>query len=248
VPVLIFLPDIEPGGTIRLLRRLARKVALTLPESASYFPNTPTEVTGYPLRQDFVQATRQAGIAHFGLDAERPVLLVFGGSRGARSINYALLKIVPELLADGVQIIHVTGSLDWPDFEHKQAEFGPDYRVYGFLHKDMGLAQAAADLVVSRAGASILAEYPFFGLPSILVPYPHAWRYQKVNADYLVERGAALRLDDEAMEEQLLPLIRALVKDQTRLLAMRDKAQALARGDGARRVAVVLTQLAGEAE
>ncbi|MBZ0300000.1 MAG: UDP-N-acetylglucosamine--N-acetylmuramyl-(pentapeptide) pyrophosphoryl-undecaprenol N-acetylglucosamine transferase [Anaerolineae bacterium] len=246
VPVLIFLPDIEPGATIRTLRRLARQVALTVPESDSYFPRTPTIVTGYPLRAAFQQATREAAIAHFGLDEERKTLLVFGGSRGARSINRALLDILPDLLADGVQVLHVSGTLDWPEVEARRDALGsPDhYHAYAYLH-EMPLAFAAADLAVSRAGASTLAEFPYFGLASILVPYPHAWRYQKVNADYLAERGAALRMDDERLAEDLLPAIRAFLQDEARLATMRACARALARPDGADRLAAALIHLAG---
>ena len=246
VPGMIFLPDIEPGSTIQTLRRLVKQVALTVPESEVYFPHTPTVVTGYPLRAAFVTATRAAGRAHFGLDNSRPVLLVFGGSRGARSINQVLLAILPDLLADGVQVLHVTGTLDWPEVVARPAEAG--YKAFAYLHHDMGLAQAAADLVVSRAGASTLAEFPLFGLPAILVPYPYAWRYQKVNADYLAERGAAVRLDDAQMHQHLLPQIRAILGDADRLAQMRDCARALSRPNGASRLAATLTQLAGGSE
>lgn len=244
VPILVFLPDIEPGATIRLLRRLATMIALTGPESETYFPGVTTLVTGYPLRQNFMRATRQAALEHFGLDSGRQTLLVFGGSRGARSINRALAAILPDLLADDVQVLHVTGTLDWPEVEAALA--GHDgYHAFAYLRDDMGLAQAVADLVVSRAGASILAEFPYFGLPSVLVPYPHAWRYQKVNADYLTERGAAVRLDDERLAADLLATIRALLADAARLAQMRASAQALARPDGASRLAAELVQLAG---
>ena len=101
----------------------------------------------------------------------------------------------------------------------------------------MALALASADLVVCRSGASVLGELPLFGLPSVLVPYPYAWRYQKVNADYLVERGAALLLRDEDMADQLLPTLRSLLADPARLAAMRDCAAALAQPDGAWNVA-----------
>lgn len=247
VPIMIYLPDIEPGSTIRWLRRLASQIALTVPESAAYFPGVSTVVTGYPLRTDFRQATRAAAQDYFGLDSARKTLLVFGGSRGARSINRALLAVLPELLADGVQVIHVSGTLDWPEVEARRAALpdNSDYHAFPYLHHEMGLAQAAADLVVSRAGASTLAEFPYFGLPSILVPYPHAWRYQKVNADYLTERGAAVRLDDERLAEDLLPTVRALLHDPMRLAQMRAHAQALACPDGANRLAAALAYLAG---
>jgi UDP-N-acetylglucosamine--N-acetylmuramyl-(pentapeptide) pyrophosphoryl-undecaprenol N-acetylglucosamine transferase len=246
VPVMIYLPDIEPGATIRALRRLAKQVALTVPESEAYFPDMPTVVTGYPLRAEFRAATREAAFAHFGLDSGRKTLLVFGGSRGARSINRALLDILPEVLADGVQVLHVSGTLDWPEVEAYRAKLadGQHYHAFAYLHHEMALAFAAADLAVCRAGASTLGEFPYFGLPSILVPYPHAWRYQKVNADYLAERGAALRLDDDRLGAELLPTIRVLFHDETRLNEMRDCARALARPDGASRLAAALVHLA----
>lgn len=253
VPVLIYLPDVEPGASIRLLRRFARRVALTVPESAAFFRAGQTVVTGYPLRRAVTEATRQAGLAHFALDAGRPTLLVFGGSRGARSLNRALLAAAPALLAAGVQLVHITGSLDWPEVAAARAALaaqGVDvtrYRAFPYLHREMGLALAAADLAVSRAGASVLGEFPLFGLPSVLVPYPHAWRYQRVNADYLAARGAALVLDDERLSDQLLPTVRGLLAAPDRLADMRQQAAALARPDGAARLASELVHLAGEA-
>jgi UDP-N-acetylglucosamine--N-acetylmuramyl-(pentapeptide) pyrophosphoryl-undecaprenol N-acetylglucosamine transferase len=248
VPSLIYLPDVEPGLAIRVLERLSQKVAITVPDSSRYC-SAQTVVTGYPLRQDMMNATREGGIAYFQLDPSRKTLLVFGGSRGARSINNALIAILPQLLADGVQVIHVSGTLDWPQVEIAR-ETLPDathYHAYPYLHHEMGLAMAAADLVVSRAGASILGEFPAFSLPSILVPYPHAWRYQKVNADYLAERGAALVMNDSDMTEQLLPTVRTLLESTAQLDEMRSAAAALAQHDSAWRVGQELLRLAGEA-
>jgi UDP-N-acetylglucosamine--N-acetylmuramyl-(pentapeptide) pyrophosphoryl-undecaprenol N-acetylglucosamine transferase len=108
----------------------------------------------------------------------------------------------------------------------------------------MGLALRAADLVVSRAGAAILGEFPAFGVPSVLVPYPHAWRYQKVNADYLVSAGAAVRLDDQDLSAELLPTIIRLMADATKLDEMRTAARALDRPGAARQLADLLAGLA----
>ena len=247
MPALIFLPDIEPGATIRLLRRFVSRVALTVPDSARWFPDVPTVVTGYPLRRAFTEATRAAGQAHFGLDPQRRTLLVFGGSRGARSINRALLAVLPQLLAEGVQVLHVSGELDWPEVVAQRAALADasGYQAFPYLHHEMGLAQAAADLALSRAGASVLAEFPQAGLPALLVPYPWAWRYQKTNADWLVARGAALLMEDARMDEELLPTLRALLRDEARLQRMRAAARALAQPEGARRLAAELLQLAG---
>lgn len=247
IPMMIYLPDIEPGLTIQVLKRFARRVALTLAESKVYFPTNETVVTGYPLRQVMLKATREAAVKHFGLDADRKTLLVFGGSRGSRAINNALLDVTPQLLASGIQVIHVTGTLDWADIEARLKTMGDlsGYHAFPYLHHEMGLAMAGADLVVSRSGASVLGEFPYFALPSILIPYPHAWRYQKVNADYLAERGAAIYLDEAKMAETLLPTVRDLLLDERRLGEMRESAKALAHPQAATRAAEELVRLVG---
>lgn len=259
IPMLIFLPDIEPGLTIKYLRFLARKVALTVAESAQYFREGQTVVTGYPLRKAMLEAAEQtanrespnfmAALAHFGLESGCKTVLVFGGSRGARAINIAVIEILPQLLAAGYQIIHVTGTLD-ADRTREQVDalgelpFAEHYHPYAYLHEDMALSMAVADVVVCRAGASTLAEFPLFGLPSILIPLAYSWRYQQVNADYLAERGAAIHLMEEHMTGQLFDTIQSVLQDEQRLSDMREAARALARPDGAMNVARELNQLA----
>jgi len=118
------------------------------------------------------------------------------------------------------------------------------YRAYPFLHEEMGAALRSADLVVSRSGASILGEYPIFELPSILVPYPHAWRYQKTNARYLVDRDAAVMIRDEDLQERLLPEVLALINDQERLDRMRSALKKMAKPEAAKTIARELINLA----
>jgi UDP-N-acetylglucosamine--N-acetylmuramyl-(pentapeptide) pyrophosphoryl-undecaprenol N-acetylglucosamine transferase len=244
VPMLVYLPDIEPAKTINFLARIVQKVTITVSDSAKYFPNVPTVVTGYPLRQNMLSATREKGLAHFKLDASRPIILVFGGSRGAQTINIATENILAQLLEAGYQVIHVTGTLDW---ERSQAITKPiantDYHAFAYLHEDMGLAMACADVVVCRAGASALGELPHFALPSILVPYPYAWQYQKTNADYLATHGASIYLQDEKMATDLYSILRKLLTDRVQLNQMKEKAQALNIGDGAKAIAHELLQL-----
>lgn len=253
VPVMVYLPDIEPGLTIRALAPFARRVGVTTEESKAYFKPGQVVVTGYPLRAALKKATRAQAVDHFGLDSVRKTLLIFGGSRGARSINHAVWAILPDLLGDGVQVIHVTGELDWPDAQQRTDEMRTSgvalsqYHAYAYLHSDMALALAAADLAVSRSGASVLGEFPYFKLPAVLVPYPHAWRYQKVNADVLASRGAALRMDDDKMPVELLPTLRSLLADPARMNAMRAKLAELAQSDGARNIAREMITLAGGA-
>ncbi len=250
VPIAIFLPDIEPALAIKLLSRLSRLIMVTTADSVAYFPpGTTVAETGYPLRAAMIKPDRVAALVHFGLDSSHKTLLVFGGSRGARSINTVLDAILPDLLADGLQVIHISGELDWPAVQARRGKLSEPnrsrYHTFSYLHsEEMGLALAAAEVVVSRAGASVLGEFPHFGLPAILVPYPFAWRYQKVNADWLVARGAAIRVNDEAMAAELLPTVRALFKDASRLRAMRRASAALDRPDAAGDIAQKIIGLA----
>ena len=233
VPAAIYLPDIEPGLAIKSLSRLAHRVACTAEASLSFFPAGKAVVTGYPVRRELRNATKlelTEALAEFDLQNGRPTLFVFGGSRGARSINRALMAILPELL-NKIQIIHLSGTLDWPEVEASAQALSPDlrtyYRAYPYLHEEMGAAFRAADLVLARAGASMLGECPAFGLPAVLVPYPYAWRYQKVNADYLEERGAAVCLDDDRMIDELLPTVLGLLQDDDALDEMSNNARKL---------------------
>jgi UDP-N-acetylglucosamine--N-acetylmuramyl-(pentapeptide) pyrophosphoryl-undecaprenol N-acetylglucosamine transferase len=107
----------------------------------------------------------------------------------------------------------------------------------------MGPAFRAADLVLARAGASMLGECPAFGLPAILVPYPYAWRYQKVNADYLADRGAAIRLDDEKLPDDLLPMINDILGNEDRIKSMSNSARALDVPDSTTRLAQLVLEL-----
>jgi UDP-N-acetylglucosamine--N-acetylmuramyl-(pentapeptide) pyrophosphoryl-undecaprenol N-acetylglucosamine transferase len=250
IPSVVYCPDIEPGLALKFLGRFASTIAVTTPDSQAYFPaNKPVVTTGYPLRPDFTRWERAAARTHFGLTGDLPVLLVTGGSKGAQTINRALQAALPKLL-DLCQVLHLTGSLDWPSVPGVQAGLPPAladrYHPFEFLHDDMGGAMAAADLVVSRAGASSLGEYPFYGLPAILVPYPYAWRYQKVNAGFLVKHGAAVLLPDEEMGARLVSTVQDLLTHPERLQAMRGAMQSLARPDAAGAIARLVRQLAAQ--
>jgi len=246
VPVLVYLPDIEPALAVKTIALFARRIAVTVADSFTYFRGRDVVVTGYPTRPDLTTGSRADARAHFGL-SDRPAVLITGGSRGARSLNTATLAALGDWLRD-YEVIHLSGELDWPAVEQARAALPAEqqarYHAFPFLHA-MGLALAAADVVVSRAGASALGEYPLFGLPAILVPYPFAWRYQKVNADYLVQRGAALRLADEDLGVKLAGEVRSLLSDPARLAAMRTAARAAATPDAARNLVRELRQLAG---
>jgi UDP-N-acetylglucosamine--N-acetylmuramyl-(pentapeptide) pyrophosphoryl-undecaprenol N-acetylglucosamine transferase len=257
IPSLVYVPDIEPGLALKTIARFARRIAISAQDSRRYFPSkAPIVVTGYPVRPGFGPEP-QSGTGHdkaaaraaLGLDPAARTLLVLGGSKGARSINLAVLQHLDSLL-ELAQIIHISGELDWSAVEERQhhlaAPQAEHYHAYSYLHEQMPLALAAADLALSRAGASSLGEYPAFGLPAILVPYPHAWRYQKVNAEYLASRGAALVLEDERLPERLLGVVAPLLQDAEKLAAMSTAMRSLAKPGAAAAIAAELVQLAGE--
>ncbi len=250
VPTLLYVPDIEPGLALKLLTRFADVIAVTVEDSRAFFPGKRVVVTGYPVRQEigaWVGRGAEAR-AHWGFAADQPVVLVFGGSKGARAINQALAANLEALLAEA-QVLHISGRLDWPTVQARQAALPPAlaarYRAFPFLYdEEMGAALAAADVVVSRAGASVLGEFPLFGLPAVLVPYPYAWRYQQVNAQYLADRGAARIVPNDALPQQLLPVVRELLRDASRRQAMAQAMRRLARPDAAERIAALARDLA----
>jgi len=188
----------------------------------------------------------------FDLSPELPTLLILGGSKGARSINRAVLASLPELL-DICQVIHITGQLDWEEVsaakntlvEKTHSEKASRYIVFSYLHEELAQAMAIADMVVSRAGASVLGELPVFGIPAILVPYPYAWRYQVVNASYLVDRQAALLIRDSELSQQLLTTVKQLFDNPQRLNAMKTAMSNLAKPEAASAIARLLQLLAG---
>jgi UDP-N-acetylglucosamine--N-acetylmuramyl-(pentapeptide) pyrophosphoryl-undecaprenol N-acetylglucosamine transferase len=246
VPILVYLPDMEPGWAVRFIARLATRVAVTVEEAAVHFPAHKVVVTGYPVRAEFRGVDRAEARASLGLEADAPALLVMGGSTGAQGVNRPFCGMLEQVL-ELAQVVHVTGKIDWPWVQERR-EALPEplkarYHIYDYVH-EMGKAFAAADLVICRAGASVLGELPFFGLPAVLVPYPHAWEYQRGNADWLVERGAAVCLKEERLSDELLPTLRRLLGEREARAAMAERMQALARPDAAARLAGELMALA----
>ena len=223
VPKVSYVPDLQPGLGLQVTTRLSKTVTVTAEASRQAYGNRRVVVTGYPTRPELKPIAAAEARRKLGLDPDRSVLLAFGGSQGARSINEALWLALPGILGMA-QVLHITGNRDWPRVEDVKREL-PErlqgaYHPYSYLHSEMGDALAAADLVISRAGAATLGEYPLYGLPAILVPYPHAWRYQATNARYLAEQGGAIVLNDESLARDLLPAVRGLLQDPVRLHGM----------------------------
>ena len=252
IPVMVYLPDLEPGLAVRLQSRFARRVAVSFEEVLGFFPARKAWVSGYPVRASILEAKREWAMDLLGLDSSLKTLFVLGGSRGARSLNEALAAILPELL-DVCQVVHMSGELDWERVQEHRAGLPADlqarYVAYPYLHGDqMPAALSAADLAVARAGASTTGEFPAVGLPSILVPYPYSGQHQQLNADFMVEHGAATSLADGDLGELLKPTVMRLLDDPEILAQMGERARALSKPQAARDMARELARLAGESE
>lgn len=216
IPTLLHEQNAIMGKTNKILSRHVNKICLTFP--IANLPDAVSakcELTGLPVRRAILETDTAAARQHLGLAVDKPVLVVTGGSQGARHINQAMAELWPELLAAGVQIVHITGEKLFDetaqlarqnglpvDPKTQQAKDG--FLLLPYLHH-MEYALAAADLVISRAGASFLAEVMALGRAAILVPYPYAaGNHQVYNAQALVEAGAALLIEDAALSAQSL--------------------------------------------
>ena len=243
IPLLLFLPDVYPGWAVRFLARFATRIATSTDQALAALPRGRTVVTGYPVRAAFFAVDRPSARARLGLPPAEPVVLVAGGSSGARDINRAVARHLPHFL-QMAYLLHVSG----PPFEaelRRLAERMPvhlraRYHLFGYLD-DMPAAMAAADVAVLRAGASTLGELPASGLPAVLVPGPFS--DQERNARYLVEQGAAVVVDNAAVDH-ILPTVHDLLRTPERLAAMRRAMGALARPTAAADLARLLLEVA----
>jgi undecaprenyldiphospho-muramoylpentapeptide beta-N-acetylglucosaminyltransferase len=245
-PSVVFIPDIEPGTALKYLINHCTIIAVSTESTLEYLPkNKRIEITGYPIRPAFANWTKVDGKKELGLHDQLPVILVYGGSKGSRSINQALNTILPELLKE-VQIIHITGVDNWDEVKESKSKLSnalaENYHPYPFLHDQMGAALASADLAVCRSGASTLGELPFFNLPAILVPYPYAWQYQNTNAEYLVRHGGAILLKDQDLQEKLLTTINSLIHDRSRLSKMSAAMRSLSHPNAVKKIGNLLIE------
>lgn len=247
-PTMLLEQNAVPGVTNRLLARVVRAAAVTFEDALSYFPHGGF-VTGNPVRPEFFTAVAKEADDGDDLLPRAARVLIFGGSQGAHAINVAMMAAAASLAAASqrLAITHQTGSRDLERVRGAYQQAGLDVRVDAFfdeIHNEM----TQADVVVSRAGATTLAELAAAGRPSILVPLPTATDdHQRKNAQVMEQAGAAVLLDErELTGPRLSRAILDLAADRPRRVAMSAAARALARPDAARRVADRVWTLAGK--
>jgi UDP-N-acetylglucosamine--N-acetylmuramyl-(pentapeptide) pyrophosphoryl-undecaprenol N-acetylglucosamine transferase len=242
---LVHEQNVQLGRANRMLARWVDRVAISFRETASSLNGTPSVWTGLPLRPEIGSAAREDAARHVGFDPSRPTILALGGSQGSRAINQLMVGMLHGLTPEEChrwQVLHIAGGADAPMIRTAYASRRLRAHVVPFL-AEMDLAYAQADVVVSRAGASTIAELARCGIPAILIPYPHARAHQQANAKAVESAGGAVILEEaEATPQRLLALIRPLIGDPERRRAMAERMRTLAVPDATQRLAATITQ------
>jgi len=239
IPVVLQEQNSYPGLATRVLSRSASSVHTSFEETAAHLPRArEIALSGNPVRSEFETTDRADSRRRLGLDPEGAVVLFVGGSGGARRINEAVVSAAGKMAGMGLELVVQTGAADVEKVRAAVAEAGVTAIVEPFFD-DMATAYAASDLVVSRSGATAIAEIEIVGRPSLLVPYPFATEgHQMKNARAVEKAGAAVVVpDDELNGERLADEVSELLSDSARLALMAERARALARPDAAERVA-----------
>ena len=249
IPCLIQEQNSYAGKTNKILGRSARKICVAYEGMDRFFPADKILMTGNPVRQNVLESQLSAAEARkaFGLAPDKKTILLVGGSLGARTINESILRHLDMVESSGLQFIWQTGKYYHASImEQLRDKDLPMLKVTDFI-SDMGAAYQAADLVISRAGASSISEFCLIGQPVILVPSPNvAEDHQTKNALALANKDAALYVKDAEAPDTLLALAIETVKDDKKLQSLHDNVLKLALPNSAEIIADEVLKLAGE--
>jgi UDP-N-acetylglucosamine--N-acetylmuramyl-(pentapeptide) pyrophosphoryl-undecaprenol N-acetylglucosamine transferase len=248
LPTVILEQNKRLGMANRMLAPRATRLLFSFDDTEGAYPAEKVEVVGNPVRAAFESSLdKSEAIAAFGLDPSMPVVLVTGGSQGAQSINNAVGEALALFQENEVQVIWLAGEANIAKARVAAEKCSAQATVFSFID-NMAQACAAADIIVSRGGASSTAEIAAIGLPSILIPYPHATDdHQTKNARAFAEAGAAILLsDDDCTGDRLAREIRSLLSDKMKLDEMASAAKGLAYTGAAQAIAEILLGLVFE--
>ena len=246
IPTIIHEQNTVPGLANKLLGKLVDTVAVTYHESIKYFPREKVFLTGNPVREEILNGDRDNGCEVFSLDRKLFTIFIFGGSRGASHINNAVAEALTYLepLKDKIQFLHQTGEKDFDVMKEIYSSRGFKGTVIPFAYQ-MADAYSVAELVMSRAGATTLAELTACGKAAILVPFPYsAGNHQEMNARKLWDMGAAqLILDRDLDGKKLFDMIKFLIEDPDALSEMERISRSLGNRGATDKVIELITAL-----
>ncbi len=244
IPTVIQEQNSYPGVTTRLLAPKADLVHITFDETRKYLKSTDNVYTsGNPTRNELDSVTREEALHKFGFDPSRPVVLIFGGSQGARTINNAIIESMSVFQQHKAQLLWITGEAMYDEITGK-VEQQQGHKIVPFLD-DMASAYVAATLAVCRAGATTISELTRTGVPAVLVPYPFAAaNHQEFNARTLSDHGAARLVSNQNAVRELPGIIHALLEAPDKLASMREKAKSLGKPGAGKEIADSILELA----
>lgn len=246
IPIVIQEQNGFPGVTNRLLAKFASKIFTAFKEAEKFLPADKITVSGNPTRNTLTAVEKNLGLKAFSFEESKPVIMIMGGSGGAKSINEAVKENLDSLHNKaGLQIIWQCGSRYYKALSEEidEAKY-PNLRLTEFID-NMPEAYAAADLVISRSGASSCSEFMLTGMPSVLIPSPNvAGDHQTENAKSMVDAGASELLKDEDAKSALPELVYSLISDQEKLKKMNQAALNLAKPNAAKDIANEILELA----
>jgi len=227
IPTLIQEQNSYPGITNKILSKRARKICVAYENLGRFFPKSKMILTGNPVRQDLIdiESKREEAIQYFNLDANKKTLLVLGGSLGARRVNQLIEKELKNFQSQDIQVIWQCGKFY---FEEYNKYNGNNVQVLAFIDR-MDLVYAAADIVISRAGASSVSELCIVGKPVIFIPSPNvAEDHQTKNAKSIVDRKGALMIKESELNSLFGLVFEALLKDQGKQIQLSKNIKQLA--------------------
>lgn len=246
IPTVIQEQNSFPGKTNKLLARKVSAICTAYTGLEQFFPKDKITLTGNPVRKEMVEieGKKEAALAYYGLESAKKTVLVIGGSLGARTLNNAILKDLHLLQEKGIQVIWQTGKFY---FEHItiacQAHDMNGVKVLQFIDR-MDLAYAAADCIISRAGAISVSELCLIEKPIVLVPSPNvAEDHQTKNAMALVQENAAILVKDAAAIDELIPTVIALIENETKQLELSKAIKAIGKPNATEDIVNVIEKL-----
>lgn len=242
IPTVIQEQNSYPGITNKLLSKKANAICVAYENLERFFPKEKMILTGNPVRQDLIdiESKRAEAIQFFNLDATKKTLLVLGGSLGARRVNQLIEKELKNILAQNVQIIWQCGKLYFEDYKKYNAV---NVQVVAFIER-MDLVYAAADIVISRAGASSVSELSIVGKPVIFIPSPNvAEDHQTKNAQAIVDKKGAILLKESELDSQFILVFEALLKDQGKQNQLSENIKKLAMPKATKRIVDEIVKL-----
>jgi len=246
IPTLIQEQNSYAGITNRILAKKARKICVAYEGMENYFPMHKLIITGNPVRKNIIptEDKREEAIKHFGLSPERKTILSIGGSLGAASINNSIIEQLKQFESDDIQLIWQCGKYYYQKANEELENYIlPNVRLMDFINR-MDLAYAAADVIISRAGAVSISELALVKKPAILVPSPNvAEDHQTKNAKSLADKNAAIIIKDSEAKEKLIAEALNLIRNENKLTELKQNIEKFAKPNSAKNIAKEIIEL-----